>query len=205
MNDQYTSSGTPCMADDVRQLLAALIRAKKNFTKTGLSGSNQHLKIKYAKISDIYNAVEEALHNEQIDIVHFRDIVGEKEVLFTRLMHAQSNQWIEDKCFLESEKPGNQGKGAALTYMRKAAVLTLCGISPEDDDGEEEQGYVREANITTTQAQELTTLLNALPADQRNKVNYNICKFNKIQSVDGLKVSAFDRVKVYILKEKEQH
>jgi hypothetical protein len=115
---EYSTSETPSMSSDIRLLAQAFLLAKKEFSVTGLGGSNLHQKYKYAKLGDIYNAVEGALANNQIIIWHYAALSEQGEILRTRLIHAPSGQFIEDARLLESEKPGNQGKGAANTYMK---------------------------------------------------------------------------------------
>ena len=67
---------------------------------------------------------------------------------------------MQDMAPIENEKPGHQGHGAALTYMKKYAVLNLCAIATEeDDDGEEEQRYIEAPRVSMTQAEELTKLI----------------------------------------------
>ena len=134
------------MSPDTRILAAEFLKAKQDFNKTGKSGKNSHQNYDYAKIEDIYNAVEDALGKYNIIIWHMArpNESGQILYLFTRLVHTLSGQWIEDMRILESEKPGNQAKGAANTYMKKYAVLSLCAIATEDDDGEEEDKYIQE-------------------------------------------------------------
>jgi hypothetical protein len=145
--EEYTKSNCSWMSEDIRQYGAAFASAKRLFKATGKSGKTTQYKGGYANLDDIYNAVESALLDNSIVIKHAIEIYIEPanrfEVLVTRLIHYPSGQWSEDKRFLESEKPGNQGRGAAQTYSRKYAVLTICGIAPsEDDDGLDEQKYI---------------------------------------------------------------
>jgi len=111
------------------------------FEKTGKTGRNNHSNYDYSKIEDIYNAVVPPLADNGIVVWHFAYPFEGQLLLETRLVHT-SGQWISDKRFLHSEKPGNQAAGAANTYMRKYAVLSLCGIATEDDDGAAEEKYI---------------------------------------------------------------
>src|SRR5271156_5807479 len=141
MEQAYQSNKTHLMSDDIRELAQAFLKAKmcmggakKN------SKSNLH---KYANLLSIYEAVEQALHEHNIFIWHFAERVDDTEtVLHTRLIHAPSGQFIQDTRPLKSEKPGNQAMGSANTYMRRYAVLSLCALETEDDDGEAERKYI---------------------------------------------------------------
>lgn len=205
MKETYSISNTKSMSEDIRQLAQAFAKAKKEFVATGKSARNSHQNYKYAKIDDIYNAVEDALMNHDIIIWHYSSILDGKEMLVTRLVHCISGQFIEDVRFLESEKPGNQAKGAANTYMKKYALLSLCAISTEDDDGQSEEHYIAkraaEPVITTEQINNLKELIKA--ANNKNVLYGNILKFNKITDLSELKASSYNAVTNYILSNKE--
>lgn len=201
MNEKYSVSGTKAMSDDIRQISQAFLLAKREFVATGRSARNDHQKYSYAKIGDIYNAVEEALMKNNIIIWHYSTIQQDnQETLVTRLIHTQSGQFVEDSRLLISEKPGNQAKGAANTYMKKYALLSLCAISTEDDDAQEEERYIAkksaEPAISEEQLKDLQELIKVAP----NKVVIykNILKFNKLKDLAELKAGSFEYVKTYI-------
>jgi hypothetical protein len=194
------------MSEDIRQIAIAFLEAKKQFRSTGLSGSNSHQKYNYAKIGDIYNAVEDALHKHNIIIWHFaRPQDTGIEFLYTRLIHTLSGQFIEDCRIVESEKPGNQAKGAANTYMKKYALLSLCAISAEDDDGQEEETHIsRKHTEPLISEEQILYLQGEIKSAANAKTLYNnILKFNKIQYVADLKASLFESVKSYIANNRE--
>lgn len=143
MDNSFVSSQSPHMSEDVREFTKAFLLARVAFPKTGKSGENKNQHYSYSKIEDIYNAVIDPLAANNIAIWHFAYPWDNDRILLeTRLTHSLSNQWISDKRFLMCEKPGNQAIGIANTYMRKYAVLSLCGIPTEDDDAEEEEKHI---------------------------------------------------------------
>jgi len=132
------------------------IKAKQAFKKTGFDGTNTHLKAKFASLTKVYEAVEDALHANNIFISHERLLTEGKTYLRTRLIHV-GGESLEDMCLVESEKPGNQGHGAALTYNKKYAVLALCAIhADKDDDGQEEQNYIEKKQYNKPVTQYIT-------------------------------------------------
>lgn len=189
----------PSMSEDIRAFAAAFLIAKQEFSVTGRSGKAD--RYKYAKIEDIYHAVEGALAKNDIVIWHLARPEGGVEYLYTRLTHTLTGQYIEDCRMMESEKPGNQAKGSANTYMRRYALLSLCAIPTEDDDCESEQKYINEAYITPEQIIFLQKEIKAA-ANSITLLN-NICSFNKVRELAQLKGSSFDAVKSYIMKNKE--
>lgn len=204
-NTNYACSRSGSMSDDIRQLAQAFILAKKEFVATGLSGRNNGQHYDYAKLQDIYSAVEDGLLKNNIIIWHFADIVDKTtEVLYTRLIHNITGQWVQDVRFLVSEKPGNQGKGIANTYMRKVAVLSLCAIPTEDDDGEAEQKHINrnEPAITDNQLKELQAAIKT--CINPTKIHSAIKGYNNIQDLSELKISAFERILAYITNNKDK-
>ena len=162
----YTPSGCPTMSDDIRALTKALLRAKASFAATGMTGKNREWK--YAKLSDIMNAVEGPLRDNNINIYHWVITHDGKMILCTRLLHDESGQYIDDQRYLESEKPGCQSHGSTQSYMRRYAVQALLGICPgekEDDDGVEEERYIQQRRmsahktINKAQVDEMVSLL----------------------------------------------
>jgi hypothetical protein len=187
-------------------LAQAFAKAKAEFRPTGLSGTNAHQKYEYARIADIYSAVEDSLLKNNIIIWHFSKVdSGGLELFRTRLIHILSGQFIEDERILESEKPGNQGKGAANTYMKKYALLSLCAIPTEDDDWDEEQRYIeKRANEPAISKEQIEELQAAIKTAANGRLLYgNILKFNKVQDLSQLKSSSFISVKSYIANNKE--
>jgi hypothetical protein len=202
MEHAVTNSNTPAMSEDIRAIAAAFLLAKKEFIATGLGGTNAHQKYKYAKIEDIYHAIEAGLSKNNIIIWHFARPLEGIEYLHTRLVHTVTGQFIEDCRILESEKTGNQAKGAANTYMRKYALLSLCAISAEDDDGAEEESYISKQH--TISDDQLRSIQTAIKSASNATVLYsNILKFNKVQDLTQLKASSFESVKTYIVNNRE--
>jgi hypothetical protein len=195
---------SPAMSDDVRALASAFLLAQNDFSFTGLDGDNSFQKYKYAKIGAIYKSVKGALSKQNIIIWHFaRPNDSGMEYLYTRLIHTLTGQFIEDCRVVESEKPGNQAKGAANTYMKKYAVLSLCAISAEDDDGQEEEKHINNKPDLLVQ-DEVTFLHTQLKLCKNGKKLYeNILADNNIRSFSDLPFSRYEAIKSYIINHKE--
>lgn len=201
MEQMTIKSNKPAMSEDIRALAQSFLQAKQEFSSTGLGGMNAHQKYKYAKIEDIYGAVEGALSKNGIIIWHYAQPDAGVEYLHTRLVHTGTGQFIEDCRILESEKPGNQAKGAANTYMKKYALLSLCAIATEDDDGEMEHKHIEEVCINPEQLVFLQKELKS--AGNGAKMHKDILGFNKIHDLSLLKISKFESVRAYIAKTRE--
>lgn len=203
--ESIIKSNTQAMSEDIRALSQAFLLAKQEFLATGFGGTNAHQRYSYAKIEDIYQAVGGALSKNNIIIWHFSRPEGGVEYLHTRLIHTLTGQYVEDCRLLESEKAGNQAKGAANTYMRKYAILSLCAIATKDDDGEEEERFIaKKASEPPISEEQIRILQGDIKAAANGKVLYgNILKFNKVQDLAQIKSSSFASVKSYIENNKE--
>jgi len=203
MTTEYQSNKTHLMSDDIRQLAQAFLQAKKCMGGAKKnSKSNLH---KYANLLAVYEAVEEALHEHNIFIWHFAEVLSKGEgsdaesVLHTRLIHAPTGQFIQDTRPLKSEKPGNQAMGSANTYMRRYAVLSLCALETEDDDGEAERKYIEKRDrefIDPTQVVELQELMKQMGI--KNDTYQYILNRNGINDLAELKKSQFNGLMHFI-------
>ncbi|MGN1038976.1 MAG: ERF family protein [Mailhella sp.] len=55
--------------------------------------------------------------------------------LETRLIHAESGEWISSTAIIPLPKNDPQGMGSAITYARRYSLCAILGIVTEDDDG----------------------------------------------------------------------
>jgi hypothetical protein len=200
MEQSIIKNYNPAMSEDITALASAFLLAKNEFRATGLGGVNAHQKYNYAKIADIYHAVEGALSKNNIIIWHFAQPQDGIEYLHTRLIHTLTGQFIEDCRILESEKPGNQARGAANTYMKKYALLSLCAIATEDDDGEAEQKDIEKkqnnAYLTKDDVDEIIQNLKTC-ANAKTLHDSLLLKY-KVASLNQLPYSSYDIVKQFI-------
>lgn len=121
------------------KILPAYKKALDEMGKLKKNASNPHFKSKYADLASVTETIDDPLstnglfHLEGGSCV-FQD--GEwQAVLVARIIHAASGQWVENTCALPLTKADAQGGGSAFTYARRYALQGLCGLAPEDDDG----------------------------------------------------------------------
>jgi len=55
--------------------------------------------------------------------------------LETRIIHAESEEWISSTAVIPLPKNDPQGMGSAITYSRRYTLCSILGIVTEDDDG----------------------------------------------------------------------
>jgi hypothetical protein len=197
--EEYTKSNSALMSDDIRSYSKAFIKARLKMESVSKAQKGNYGR--YADINSIYDACVIPLLEEGIYIWHGSDQLDDnREILYTRLIHAESGQWTQDKRVLLCEKNNNQGRGGANTYARKLAVLSLCALGCDDDDcdNEPEIRQQPEAAISSKEVEALEQVINKCA--NPTKIRSNILGFNKITNLNQLPASKFDSVVSYIAK-----
>lgn len=135
-------------SEDIGELAKALALAQGQFkpvhkartAKIPMKAGGQY-SYTYADLSDVMDAVKEALSKNSLAVVQTTD----GEVLYTMLAHS-SGQWLQGSVPLIWQSGGGpQQLGSALTYARRYSVSCLLGVvADEDDDGEVAQDQTDE-------------------------------------------------------------
>lgn len=120
----------------VEKIAPALVKAQKAMNSATKNSKNPHFKNTYADLSAVIDAVKEALNDNGIVFLQTPIVSDDNKLhLTTRLLH-ESGEWIENTCSCPLPKQDPQGFGSALTYLRRYNLSAICGLSQEDDDGE---------------------------------------------------------------------
>lgn len=194
---EFTKSNTPAMSEDIRELMKALLLARPSFKTISKDGFNSHGKWTFAKLNDLYDAVEEALTKQNINIVHSTMLIDNMMVVMTRLVHSLTGQWIQDLRKVESEKPGNQAMSSAITYIKKDSVKNLCAIyAGEDDDGQAAEPTPTDEIIRRDQYDELVNKLRE--SGKAEEIVAKMKSYNKVDSLSQLRRSQYQSAMDYI-------
>lgn len=121
--------------DNIKQVAAALVKAKRAFGPALKQRENGHLKNKYAGLGECLEAVDAALLENGIALMQetFDDPTG--VTVETVFLHETGESLRCGRLHVPASKQDPQGYGSALTYARRYSLMTACGIAPEDDDG----------------------------------------------------------------------
>lgn len=122
-------------SENIQHIAKALGAAQSAITppvkdKTANAGSFSY---KYADLGSVIDSLKEAFGKNDISYTQATDVTDAGMVLHTRLMHAESGEWIEGTYPLPPN-PDPQKVGSALTYARRYSLCALVGITAEDDD-----------------------------------------------------------------------
>lgn len=127
-------------SESIASLAAALAKAQSVIEGAIKDKANPAFRSRYADLAAVWDAIREPLTANGLSLIQMPDTgdLGEP-VLVTRLLHA-SGEWLEGTYALNPVKTDPQGYGSAITYARRYAAMAVCGVAPEDDDGNAASG-----------------------------------------------------------------
>ncbi len=122
---------------EIGELASALSKAQAEYKTAKKDNKNPFFRSNYADLNTVMVACRPHITKNNLAIVQTMDIVNDKNVLITTLMHS-SGQWIKSITPILSAKNDSQGYGAGTTYARRFALEAIVGgTASEDDDGNE--------------------------------------------------------------------
>lgn len=156
------------------KIATAFIKAKKEFSPALKDKTNPAFRSKYADLGACLEAVNDALLNNGIALIQETFDVESGVTVETVLLHESGECIRSGKLHVPAVKQDPQGYGSALTYARRYSLMAVCGIAPEDDDGNaasKPQKPIQARTQTKESLPEITEEeLTALCAD---KINYD--------------------------------
>ena len=118
------------------KLIPAFVKARADIGSTVQKDAvNPHFKNRYASLAAVIDAVSLPLLAHGIVFVQRHEASHDGIVLVTELVH-ESGEWIRSSLFLPVAKNDAQGFGSAISYARRYALMAICGLAADDDDGE---------------------------------------------------------------------
>ncbi len=127
-------------SDTIAKLANALAKAQSEMGGAVKDSSNPFFKSKYADLGSVVKAIKEPFGNNGLTYAQL-PCSGDNSLgvfcvgVATRLMHV-SGEWLEGEFLLPLVKQDPQAAGAAITYARRYALMSVAGIPAADDDAE---------------------------------------------------------------------
>jgi hypothetical protein len=120
---------------ETKQIITALVKAKKTFNSAVKDKTNPAFRSKYADLSSCIDAVESSLLENGIFMYQHTFECENGVLIETVFLHESGESYSAGKLHVPAAKNDPQGYGSALTYARRYSLMAACGIAPEDDDG----------------------------------------------------------------------
>jgi hypothetical protein len=113
----------------------AFIAAQKAFGPALKTSTNPHFRSRYADLSACVEAVIDALNDNGLGLIQVTHPCDDGVTVETILVHESGATMSSGLLHLPASKQDCQGYGSALSYGRRYSLMAICGIAPEDDDG----------------------------------------------------------------------
>jgi hypothetical protein len=119
------------------KLAAAIFAAQDAMPDLIKDSTNPHFKNTYISLDRVLETVLPVLREHGLMLTQAPDMAGPTPALTTRLTHVETGESFESQAPLVLERETPQAVGSAITYMRRYSILSILGLTAdEDDDGE---------------------------------------------------------------------
>lgn len=121
-------------SESIELIATALAKAQGQMDNADKSKVNPAFKSKYADLASVRDAVIDPLSANGICVLQAAQTSDVGVTVETRLVHS-SGQWFACTVGATPTDYKPQSIGSAITYLRRYGLMSMCGIAPEDDDG----------------------------------------------------------------------
>lgn len=126
------------------ELAKALVKAQGAMPKLIRDSKNPFHKNTYASLAAVIDTIRKPLADSGLALYQSATTAtndaGHPIVIVRSLLIHESGEYIEDELPMPVTKNDAQGIGSAITYGRRYAAMAMCGLAPDDDDGNEASG-----------------------------------------------------------------
>lgn len=136
-------------APDRSAIYAALAAAQIGMINAVTKTKNEFTNKDYADLASVLDAVRPHLSANGIALFQVTEDQSASVLgIRTVLAHGESGQTIQDVITMSPPKLDPQGIGSCRTYMRRYAILALCGIAgAADDDAEKTKARLEPSEV----------------------------------------------------------
>ena len=122
------------------KLSQAMLKVQQQLQPAIKDARNTFVGSDYATLNSVMDACKEALLTHGIWLTQLPcpapvELGTGHIALETKLVHAESGEWISSTTVIPLPKNDPQGMGSAITYARRYSLCAMLGIITEDDDG----------------------------------------------------------------------
>lgn len=165
------------------KIFQAFIAAQRQFGPALKSSTNPHFRSRYADLSACVEAVIDALNTNGLGLVQVTHPCESGVSVETVLVHESGQTMTSGVLHVPASKQDAQGYGSALTYARRYSLMAICGIAPEDDDGNRASKpveikakdiKVERVSVVNKATGEVTEVLNATKEPKKSRIEKTI-------------------------------
>lgn len=123
----------------ISKLAEALSKAQGEMEAAAKDSTNPHFNRTYADLASVWEAVRLPLSKNGLAVCQFPSSEGAVAKVVTMLTHS-SGEWTASELKIKAQSDTAQNIGSAITYARRYSLMAVCGIAPDDDDGNAASG-----------------------------------------------------------------
>ena len=174
-------------SESIGKLTEALSKVQGILEGAKKESSNPFFKSRYADLTSVWDAIRKPLADNGLAVIQTGVYNADNPELIsieTTLSHI-SGEWVSGIISVKPVKNDPQVAVACVTYLRRASLSAIVGVSPEDDDGEAATREVKpktamkdfrnkEADIpedVEVKDNPLVDFLNSTPEEQKRTLN----------------------------------
>ena len=198
--------------ENIASALAALQEEIENPSKSATVDTGK-FSYDYCPLPDLIDSLRPLLAKHNLAVVQMPAGDGKEVTVTTMIVHSSGEYIQSPPLTLQSEKPGPQGAGSAITYGRRYSLAAMLGIASEEDDdasmasgkqGERSQKPKQDNKVTKPQLGKMFALVGeiGMDVDEAKQTMYD--RFN-VKSSKELTVSqASEFIEWLEIKKREQ-
>lgn len=138
-------------------IAAAFVKARKEIG--GAVGKDKKGNFgDYATLAAITEATSAALANQGLAIIQEAQHGTDGVTILTTLLHESGATMVFAPLTMPLTDRKPQAVGSAITYGRRYALAAVCGLAPDDDDGEAAQAATKPAQKPAASAEQLAEI-----------------------------------------------
>ena len=124
----------------ITKLSQAMLKVQQQLQPAIKDARNSFVGNDYATLNSVMDTCKDALITHGIWLTQLPcpapvELGTGHIALETKLIHAESGEWISSTTVIPLPKNDPQGMGSAITYARRYSLCAMLGIITEDDDG----------------------------------------------------------------------
>ena len=124
----------------ITKLSQAMLKVQQQLQPAIKDAKNTFVGNDYATLNSVMETCKDALISHGIWLTQLPcpapvELGTGHIALETKLIHAESGEWISSTAVIPLPKNDPQGMGSAITYARRYSLCAMLGIITEDDDG----------------------------------------------------------------------
>ena len=120
-------------SEQINEIAAAIAKAQGQIKGASKDANNPFFKSKYADLASVWDACRLSLSANGLAVIQSPSAEGTRVSVDTLLTHS-SGQWMAGTVSVTAKEDTPQAIGSAITYLRRYALQSFVGVSPEDDD-----------------------------------------------------------------------